>query len=78
MLFRAVVNSSAVEGAVVKDSDPEPIDTSSDLNWFQSREILDSGTLRVIFDKLFYFLCNSKKKCYRNCVLDKSAKLGSS
>ena len=101
VLFRAVVNSRAVESAVVKDSNPEPTDTSSELNWFSSGEILDLGTLKVILDKFLYisesfhqneflqihfsqaialvdFLCKYRKKCYRNFLVDKSAKLGSS
>ena len=54
VLFRAVVNSRAVESAVVKDSNPEPTDTSSELNWVSSGEILDLGTLKVILDKFFH------------------------
>ena len=54
VLLSAVVNSRAVKGAIVKDSNSELIDTSSNLNLFSS-----GGTLRIIPNNSFHVFVNN-------------------
>ena len=67
VLLSAAVQARAVEGAVIIDSDSEPIDTSSNLNSLSFGEIPYWGTLKVTLNKSFHI--------FKNFYLSKSSRM---